>query len=142
MNSTLQTKITNEIESSIGAPDYTESARQAYNAYGRTTNFKNYQGLAMPAWENLPDPIRVAWVAAVKQAVTSFVEGLAGDLGCFLRAFSRGEPTFTLIARDPTSFATILFWIQQNPGAPSSKLHEAFMKAERCREWPEKKAAD
>lgn len=131
-----------DAENQIGVLDYTELARQAYNAYGRETNFKNYQGLAMPAWENLTEPIRVAWTAAVKYAIAEFVSRLFGDFGCFARAFPMGEPTFTVRGRDPSSFPTILFWILQNPSAPATKLREAFAIADRCREWPEKKAAD
>lgn len=39
-------------------------AREAYRAYGQTTDFKNYQGLPMPAWDDLPEKIREAWVNA------------------------------------------------------------------------------
>lgn len=38
----------------------------AYTAYGRTTDFKNYQGLPMPAWQDLGDTIRAAWENAAK----------------------------------------------------------------------------
>jgi len=38
-----------------------ELAKKAYSAYGQTTDFKNYQGLPMPEWENLPDTIKLAW---------------------------------------------------------------------------------
>lgn len=41
----------------------------AYIAYGTTTDFKNYQGLPMPKWEDLTDTIRAAWEAAA--AVTN-----------------------------------------------------------------------
>jgi hypothetical protein len=44
-------------------------AQSAYAAYGRTTDFKNYQGLPMPKWEDLPENIQKAWVAAVTNAV-------------------------------------------------------------------------
>jgi hypothetical protein len=33
----------------------------AYLAYGTTTDFKNYQGLPMPKWEDLTEKIREAW---------------------------------------------------------------------------------
>lgn len=46
-----------------------ELARIAYHAYGKTTDFKNYQGLPMPEFENLPQKIQEAWVAAI-QAIT------------------------------------------------------------------------
>lgn len=39
-------------------------AREAYHAYGSVTDFKNYQGLPMPKWEDLTPKIRDAWVAA------------------------------------------------------------------------------
>lgn len=43
-------------------------AKIAYEAYGKSTGGLNYQGLPMPAWEELPEPIRQAWDAA-SQAV-------------------------------------------------------------------------
>lgn len=39
---------------------------QAYAAYGRTTDHKNYQGLPMPAWTDLGDTIRQAWENAAQ----------------------------------------------------------------------------
>ena len=41
-----------------------DRARRAYQAYGETTHFRNYQGLPMPAWEDLGTPIQHAWMAA------------------------------------------------------------------------------
>ena len=38
-------------------------ARFAYIAYGKATGFENYQGLPMPAWEDLPPAIVDAWCA-------------------------------------------------------------------------------
>lgn len=43
-------------------------AKQAYYAYGSVTDFKNYQGLPMPEWEQLTDKIREAWKAAARYA--------------------------------------------------------------------------
>lgn len=40
-----------------------------YAAYGKVTDFKNYQGLPMPAWEALGDKIREAWIAAAARAL-------------------------------------------------------------------------
>lgn len=42
-------------------------AQIAYDAYGATTDHKNYQGLPMPKWEELPEKIRGAWIAAVER---------------------------------------------------------------------------
>jgi hypothetical protein len=47
-------------------------ARMAYRAYGDTVEWKNYQGLPMPEWDALPQPIRTAWTAACA-AVVRFV---------------------------------------------------------------------
>ena len=45
-------------------------AKMTYGAYGSETDFKNYQGLPMPKWEELPDKIREAWEAAAFYAFT------------------------------------------------------------------------
>jgi hypothetical protein len=39
-------------------------ARIAYTAYGRKTGFKNRQGNQMPVFDDLPEQIRDAWIAA------------------------------------------------------------------------------
>lgn len=44
--------------------DIARLARLAYAAYGETTDYKNYQGLPMPAFDDLPVKIREAWNAA------------------------------------------------------------------------------
>ena len=52
-----------------------ELARIAYAAYGKTTDFKNYQGLPMPEYDELTDKIKQAWqasVTAVCEAVTGY----------------------------------------------------------------------
>lgn len=46
----------------------TQRAQCAYQAYGRTTNFKNFMGGPMPEWEALTDTIQTAWVNAAKAA--------------------------------------------------------------------------
>lgn len=45
--------------------DFELLAKKAYHAYGETTNFKNYQGLPMPEWENLGEKIQKAWISVV-----------------------------------------------------------------------------
>ena len=39
-------------------------AEVAYEAYGKTTDFKNYQGLPMPSFADLPEKIQMAWCNA------------------------------------------------------------------------------
>ena len=45
-------------------------AREAYDAYGATTLYKNFQGNPMPKWDDLPEKIRTAWVAAALRVRT------------------------------------------------------------------------
>ncbi len=45
-------------------------AQEAYTAYGSVTDWKNYQGLAMPTWGSLPPKIQEAWRAAVTRVAT------------------------------------------------------------------------
>lgn len=41
------------------------AAKAAYMRYGSVTNFKNFQGNPMPAWEDLTPTIREAWGRAI-----------------------------------------------------------------------------
>lgn len=50
-----------------GGMAWSDVAASAYRAYAASTGNKNYQGLPMPAFEDLPQPIRTAWEAAVRQ---------------------------------------------------------------------------
>lgn len=55
-------------------PEGLRLARIGYEAYGQTTDFKNYQGLPMPAFDDLPPRIIEAWVnasLAIKTAVST-----------------------------------------------------------------------
>ncbi len=45
-------------------------AQAGYHAYGRSTGWKNYQGLDMPAWDALGDGIQNAWRAAAVEIVS------------------------------------------------------------------------
>jgi len=46
--------------------NFDDLAKSAYIQYGLVTDFKNYQGLTMPQWEELPDTIKSAWLASTK----------------------------------------------------------------------------
>lgn len=46
------------------SPD--ELAQIAYAAYGETTDHKNYMGLPMPTWEDLPAGVQQAWMNAAQ----------------------------------------------------------------------------
>lgn len=54
--------------------DVDQLARTAYDAYGETTDRKNFCGEPMPAWEDLGDRIQGAWRAAAR-AVADAVAG-------------------------------------------------------------------
>lgn len=43
-------------------------ARETYTAYGASVGFKNFQGNLMPAFDDLPDAIVDAWIAASRHA--------------------------------------------------------------------------
>lgn len=52
----------------------TNLARIAYEAYGKSTGGKNFQGDPMPAWDDLPQPIQDAWDAAVGAVIDNWME--------------------------------------------------------------------
>jgi hypothetical protein len=52
--------------------DVVNPAALAYAAYGKTTNFKNFQSNPMPEWIDLPESVQKAWWAAT-QAVMEHV---------------------------------------------------------------------
>lgn len=54
--------------------DHSSLAQVAYAAYGQSTENKNFLGDPMPAWEDLPEAIKSAWVAAAA-AVAEEVAG-------------------------------------------------------------------
>lgn len=43
-----------------------ELAKEAYKVYGKTTGNKNFLGQQMPSWEDLPETIRLAWIAVAR----------------------------------------------------------------------------
>lgn len=43
-------------------------AQQLYDAYGASTNYRNFMGNPMPAWADLPEGVRNAWVATAEAA--------------------------------------------------------------------------
>jgi hypothetical protein len=44
--------------------DQYSTARKAYHAYGKVTDFKNFRGEPMPEFDALPEKIKEAWLAA------------------------------------------------------------------------------
>jgi hypothetical protein len=46
-----------------------EITKDSYAAYGETVGWKNYAGLPMPTWEELPPKIQEAWRAATKETL-------------------------------------------------------------------------
>lgn len=54
-------------------PEPAELARVGYQAYGEWAAWRNYAGLPMPAWPDLPDAQRLAWVAAAGAIVHAVI---------------------------------------------------------------------
>lgn len=50
-------------------------AASAYRAYAASTGNKNYRGEPMPDFADLPDAIKTAWQAAVRQANECYLQG-------------------------------------------------------------------
>lgn len=57
-----------------------ELARLAYDSYGETTGYKNFQGNPMPAFNDLGDTIQNAWKAAVAAVRTAVISHVADDI--------------------------------------------------------------
>ena len=51
-------------------------AHGAYQTYGKSTNFKDFQGNPMPTWEQLPVTIQEAWRNAVLSVVREFAHNM------------------------------------------------------------------
>lgn len=67
-------------------------ARSAYEAYGRTTDFKNYQGLPMPRWDDLGEAIQLAWTAAAEVAYwQGYLDGDTGNDPLHEPQFNEGQ---------------------------------------------------
>lgn len=50
-----------------GRMPWNDIAASAYRAYAASTGNKNFRGDPMPEFRDLPQPIRTAWEAAVRQ---------------------------------------------------------------------------
>ncbi|MFJ4322264.1 hypothetical protein ACIP3A_03960 [Streptomyces tricolor] len=62
----------------MSPPTSRELAQTAYAAYGAATGQKNYQGLPMPAWADLPAPIQLAWTDAAATIALTLLSDLLG----------------------------------------------------------------
>lgn len=140
----LEDQFRTRAENQIGVPDYVTIASDAYAAYVRVqdSDRRGHPTDDCSTWLSLPAGYRLAWTAAVRAAIESFVAEIFGDPGCFARAFAKGEPTFTLRGQDPTTPALVAEWIGMNLGAPEFKLQEALRIAKAMADWPDQKEAD
>jgi hypothetical protein len=55
-------------------------AQTAYSAYGSITDYKNYRGEPMPAWDDLPDQIKRAWMSAANAVAAAALAPTAKPL--------------------------------------------------------------
>lgn len=44
----------------------------AYQAYGESVGWVNFQGDPMPRWDDLPPPIKQGWVCAAEAVLRQF----------------------------------------------------------------------
>ncbi|MBO3463133.1 hypothetical protein G7B40_001465 [Aetokthonos hydrillicola Thurmond2011] len=58
--------------------DFEKLALNAYQAYGKTTNFQDSMGDPVPTWKDLPTKIKQAWVVAVTQVVEDYIKSQVG----------------------------------------------------------------
>jgi len=54
--------------------NYKNLAKMGYEAYSKSTDNKNFQGNEMPKFEELPEPIVNAWIAATEEIVDVFAK--------------------------------------------------------------------
>lgn len=54
--------------------------KEAYLAYGKTTDFKNFQGNPMPEFDKLPAKIKDAWENAVKKTIFLAVQNITSAI--------------------------------------------------------------
>jgi hypothetical protein len=67
--------------SPISLEDLIALAREAYQAYGRTTGNRDYQGLPMPEWDGMTPTIRSAWINSVEATIHHLTVVLTSDMG-------------------------------------------------------------
>lgn len=88
----LNTRLLTEDEQAIyNAPATAVKSFSAvgYDAYGATTDHKNWQNLPMPTWAELPEKQRTAWNAATAAIVGSYVSRL--DVGMLNYAIAKNN---------------------------------------------------
>lgn len=61
-------------------------ARAAYDAYGKRTQWLNFRGDPMPAFDDLGDTIRSAWVAAAVEVARIVATDITHRTGDWLRS--------------------------------------------------------
>jgi len=92
-----------------------------------------------------PSPDEMMSLEAMAQGLRRIEDGPlpTKDEVCFVKARSRGQQTFTLVAQDITAARTIMFWLMENiETAPDEKLRDAFEDALRMRHYGNRRYAD
>jgi hypothetical protein len=51
------------------SPDYEYYAKLAFNAYGDKANWKTWNNLPMPQWNEVGEEVQSRWIAAVKAVI-------------------------------------------------------------------------
>lgn len=64
---------------------WSDIAGSAYRAYAANRGNKDYRGEELPAWDVLPEHIRSAWEAAVRQVDFCLTKGRHGNSDVVIR---------------------------------------------------------
>jgi|CXWL01.1.fsa_nt_gi hypothetical protein len=64
---TMATELLRVVKGEVVMYTDLDLAKEAYSAYGAVTDYKNYQGLPMPKWDDLTPKIQAAWLAAAQR---------------------------------------------------------------------------
>lgn len=105
--------------------DIEELAKTAYDAYGESTGRKNYLGLPMPTWEDLPEGIRKAWIAASAAIVRKYKEIVLDNTASFSIPI-KSIPTFRGIDVSDDNAANAAICSDDHSGTRFAGIERAF----------------
>ena len=70
------------------------SGKLGYEAYGDSTDWKNFQNNPMPQWDELPENIRQAWCAASNVIQNDYAQNKLGEVEEFLTSMNDDDDQF------------------------------------------------
>lgn len=81
-----------------------ELGERAYDAYGSSVDWKNYQGYPMPMWNELSPRIQAAWVTAAAEVMNGCAEFIHAEQE--RRAAWHADKSRKLAAEEPYYWET------------------------------------